>query len=764
MLISRTRTVKKLPTFTITENLQAQLQLLTERELKQVRTKHKSYAQFNDGWYTTLDQSKDFEILHVGRFDDSFHLIDDTVILCRQAGTVKKNLPLDEYRKKICNKTITTDELKQYYLLEQQAKLFQLHVIQKIPDMDQGSLEVLALIYEGQLTYYHTFTFKQLEDFVTYMNNVPIVERVAGEETIASLYSLSLRHELHSVSRYIYSGAITFLEFMRSLDGYSLIAPYNMCMSSTRICYPVCVRECHGCKIFRGHDGYVVYTREGYNQEWLDRFFRRVPFMRYRQQQFRLTKASVASEEFLNSITPDMLKSEETYQKLVHLVQSTHGIRYFEALGYLRISHHFLYDERSVARAFIFSGRPGLGKTYDALKIASTYGKSFDGEYRTSRRDVFNLSFGMNTRTYYDGYRGQNIVVLDDLGRYNTNEWQELVRLVNDADYLPPMAVAESKGQVPIVASEVYITTNKLESLLKMPEDLRDSICRRAELFEYNDNGTVTHKIYDMGDHNYVPFQILTREQLYVFFEEQVTSLRVLPNSDDSSSWLWSGLNLAVHFVRNRYGLNLRPLVDWLCAYKHNIQQYIVPLGVTSVVGLGMALLSWKFLKGYNGNKAARKRFKYTKQKLCNKYGLDPNNVDDVLLSTVQSQVDFESKFGFGKVKTPVKVDTQQDIFTAIYNKQRLFMPILEAQGNPSTERRKEQRRKSKEQDGVVKFISDVSSPRVVLSSDRMDCRDPLLSHVTKQLIARNIDIDEYIDLMRKNMLEELRGKCIKCQ
>jgi len=103
-------------------------------------------------------------------------------------------------------------------------------------------------------------------------------------------------------------------------------------------------------------------------------------------------------------------------------------------------------------------GPPGSGKSTMVKKIVATICKSFNCPetsvyYRSSATD------------HWDGYWGQPITVLDDIGAFASGNLQpsedlkELLQLVSECDYIVPMADLSDKGQK-FVSEILIITTN----------------------------------------------------------------------------------------------------------------------------------------------------------------------------------------------------------------------------------------------------------------------------------------------------------------
>jgi hypothetical protein len=198
---------------------------------------------------------------------------------------------------------------------------------------------------------------------------------------------------------------------------------------------------------------------------------------------------------------PTILSSESTYASLIaNLSQCEYGTpSYYLNLGYLKLAAYKCFGIREVCRGYILAGEPGLGKTYDLL---------------SSIRDGYWLPYDYKTKQYYDGYRGQSTMLIDDIGHYTGDEWKLVIRLVNDAPWCFPTAQVKSKDYLENVSRNLLLTTNNLDKLLSMDSNTRDAVCRRLEVYQYLPNGMVEHRIYNKHLGRYELVMVITREEL----------------------------------------------------------------------------------------------------------------------------------------------------------------------------------------------------------------------------------------------------------
>jgi len=90
-------------------------------------------------------------------------------------------------------------------------------------------------------------------------------------------------------------------------------------------------------------------------------------------------------------------------------------------------------------------------------------------------------------RDFYDNYRGQSVFVIDDYGQFKEvpgqpgNDSMELIRIVNNNEYLANMADLSDKGSCFIRPSLVAVTTNKVDIRADALES-KEAVIRRFHL------------------------------------------------------------------------------------------------------------------------------------------------------------------------------------------------------------------------------------------------------------------------------------------
>uniref|UniRef100_A0AAU7E278 Genome polyprotein n=1 Tax=Eidolon bat picornavirus TaxID=3141876 RepID=A0AAU7E278_9VIRU len=103
-------------------------------------------------------------------------------------------------------------------------------------------------------------------------------------------------------------------------------------------------------------------------------------------------------------------------------------------------------------------GSPGTGKSLATALIGKAVAMKTDGKAPYSLPP---------DPKYFDGYTGQNVVIMDDLGQNPDGEDMSLFcQMVSTVPFIPPMASLEDKG-VPFLSEFVLASTNQLE--LKPP-------------------------------------------------------------------------------------------------------------------------------------------------------------------------------------------------------------------------------------------------------------------------------------------------------
>jgi hypothetical protein len=393
------------------------------------------------------------------------------------------------------------------------------------------------------------------------------------------------------------------------MNGYQrLRVNWPMVDTVSSVYYPVPVYD-GNVVIYRSIYGYVVfiprqndfrvdvdYTAE--EELEIREYIRSHPFIRVQWLNFKTDRILPATDDILESYRQNLseLQNADAYAKLLYLVQHpTSKIGYYKALNLLRASHYLNSMHRSNSRGYIFSGEPGLGKSYDLTRIVGEKDEKLSDQY-VVLPNVYDVSYDPKAKLFFDGYVGQPIIRFDDVGHFSGDEWTRLIRVVNDVPYKLPMAKAENKDLLPVLAEEVYVTTNKLDKLLELPKATRDAICRRFEVFEYTGN-VVLHKLYNLKKGTYQVYQVLTRDQLVAYFRQEVCSRRQLPLSQmKGKQYIWRCVTAVVEAVQSMIGFKIQPIVDFLaegfCKYKPYIFSSLacMAIGVPAIIGIDRLL------------------------------------------------------------------------------------------------------------------------------------------------------------------------------
>lgn len=234
----------------------------------------------------------------------------------------------------------------------------------------------------------------------------------------------------------------------------------------------ICIYQTENWSLYRGRDGYLAYGVM--DQELIDTI-KNMPLQHLNQFQYKTESMSCDTDQLLAQIRQDILlcESEEIYRKLLFSIQHTTGAQRLLSMNYLRLSHYMIYRERASTRAFVVSGEPGVGKTHFVKTLVGV------------NQDVYYYRADPKAKKFWDGYIGQDVVVIDDLGHYSSDEWRMLIHFVSDTPVFLPMVNPHLIDRVPFVSSTIIITTNCLQKLFDLETVTRHAICRRIEFIEF---------------------------------------------------------------------------------------------------------------------------------------------------------------------------------------------------------------------------------------------------------------------------------------
>jgi len=392
------------------------------------------------------------------------------------------------------------------------------------------------------------FSRLSLRELMAYRDALPLIKYLESmKDRLDSLRELDVEKKYDVVMNDLEKVIVRTMSYvmrLKQLEGYELVRIDHIHSSSIYDLrfIPCVVRQIGECRIYRAVDGYVFYNRIGapLDIKSCQRFMDNHPFNHARWVNFDVTACTPDEGAVIAEIrvNPDLLSEELTYQRLLGYIQTLdyQTNKYYVALNYLRLCHYQLYRERANCKAFIFSGPPGVGKSYEMSQVTG------------SKDNVYHYSYDHKTKQYFDGYYGQSVMTIDDIGHYSSDEWKILLKLVTDVPYKLPMAFG-MKDRVPSLLEEVYLTTNHLGTLLKLPRVYRDAICRRAEVFEFMGD-TIVHKLYSMETGTYVNIHVFTKESFRSYFSDFVKSQRqeLRLEKNEGVHLLWKGIELMKDF------------------------------------------------------------------------------------------------------------------------------------------------------------------------------------------------------------------------
>ncbi|QCI31548.1 polyprotein [pygoscepivirus A1] len=130
---------------------------------------------------------------------------------------------------------------------------------------------------------------------------------------------------------------------------------------------------------------------------------------------------------------------------------------------------------RSEPYVIYLHGKPGCGKSLLASLLAATLAQKLSGD----SSDVYSPSDPRSA--YFDGYTGQAVHVIDDIGQDpDGNDWRLIPQLVSSTPFIVPMASLEEKGR--FYTSKVIIMTSNFEGPTPDATRCVSALARRLRL------------------------------------------------------------------------------------------------------------------------------------------------------------------------------------------------------------------------------------------------------------------------------------------
>lgn len=403
---------------------------------------------------------------------------------------------------------------------------------------------------------------------------------------------------------------------------------------------PFVINDVCGVKVFKAYDGYIMFIKEGELEpikELMD-YMGNNPFNHIHWTSFKnMDSESVDPTELLSRLSKDidLLYETRMYRQLLGALSIVEyqSSMYYRLLSYLKLAHFYQYQERPSCRVFLMAGPAGVGKSYDVDKIAGR------------KKNVYYYSYDHKTKQYFDGYRGQSIMVIDDIGHYTSAEWLILLRLVSDIPFTLPMAAADVKDKIPSLVEEVYITTNHLDKLLSLDKDTRDAICRRLEVIRYTEDGKREFGVYNKLQGNFHYYTSMDRDSMMMYFHQYVQSRRQEPRCVSTGlSHYWDYLEMGIGVLskwRSEFSL-LCPLIGLVKQFVTDTVTFSSVNGVTIQIGnvigdvIGKIMNVTRLRQLNKKSKLNAKERKYVKHQLKRPGSLD---IRDELLAKAEGNI-----------------------------------------------------------------------------------------------------------------------------
>lgn len=299
-------------------------------------------------------------------------------------------------------------------------------------------------------------------------------------------------------------------------------------------------------RIYTSQSGYKIFLKDFDDSTWgdIDKWILAHPVVIDHVLEYPELTGEQCDPSFIREIRKDyrILSERATLQKLLYLLHQGHDV-----VGYIRVSMYMIYGVRDQCRGIIIEGPPGLGKTYDILNTLE---------------DSYWMPYDHKTKVYYDGYMGQENIVIDDLGHHHADEWKILIRLINGAPWKFPMAESSLKDLISNVSRNVVVTTNCMTKLMSLPLETRNAICRRFECYRYLADGTINYMRYNMNTGKYELVYNLSRESF-----RQGLGYRALPQNFEIRKFKSNLMNYLMDMTSETLGLFGLPRMKRLCNF-----------------------------------------------------------------------------------------------------------------------------------------------------------------------------------------------------
>lgn len=320
--------------------------------------------------------------------------------------------------------------------------------------------------------------------------------------------------------------------FIASLTSYYYTYGYNRVIVEHYHCnsdmhdnrfHPYVYLETPVFRLFRSDNGYIVYSnRDDYDKKELLSLLNANPITHVVNEDIKVGKSTtrVDANQLLKELRSDIYKLNDVkigsviYTAMCQLDRTIHSEDnvYKMLLNYLRVYNYIHHQVMPSCHSFCLVGKAGIGKTEFVRKLTGTGGM-----------DVYNYTYDRKTKQYYDGYIGQPIVVADDLGQTgDLEEWDAVFRFCRGGATMLPKSQAGSKDLIPALARELYITTNHIDQLYRLPLQKREAIGRRMDVLEFKiveGEVMISHQVYDREADSYRQVQLLTVGEMLVFIQ-----------------------------------------------------------------------------------------------------------------------------------------------------------------------------------------------------------------------------------------------------